>query len=46
MDYDAFFSEKLNALKARGDYRIFAELERRAGHFPSALKHVSGARDD
>jgi 5-aminolevulinate synthase len=46
MDYDAFFSEKLNALKARGDYRIFAELERRAGHFPSALKHVSGSRDD
>ena len=46
MDYDAFFSEKLNALKARGDYRIFAELERRAGHFPLALKHVFGSRDD
>ncbi|WP_421875069.1 5-aminolevulinate synthase [Pacificispira sp.] len=46
MDYDAFFGERLNALKARGDYRIFAELERRAGDFPSALLHEDGAADD
>ncbi|MDW3203952.1 MAG: 5-aminolevulinate synthase [Alphaproteobacteria bacterium] len=46
MDYDAFFGERLNALKARGDYRIFAELERRAGDFPSALLHEGDAADD
>ncbi len=46
MDYDAFFRERLSALKARGDYRVFAELERRAGQFPNAVRHEAGTVDD
>jgi len=36
MDFDALFNEQLDALKAEGNYRIFAEMERRAGAFPKA----------
>lgn len=46
MNYEAFFGERLNALKARGDYRIFAELERKAGNFPTAAMHEGDAVDD
>lgn len=42
MDYDRFFSEHLAALEAEGRYRVFAELERRAGAFPRALRHDGG----
>ena len=43
MDYQAFFQTELTALKDDGRYRIFAELERRAGAFPRARHHVDGA---
>jgi 5-aminolevulinate synthase len=43
MDFDALFTEQLDALKAEGNYRIFAELERRCGQFPKARDH--GAED-
>lgn len=46
MDYNAFFADRLTALRDRGDYRIFAELERKAGDFPTALKHQDGSADD
>ncbi|MBM3600906.1 MAG: 5-aminolevulinate synthase [Alphaproteobacteria bacterium] len=36
MDYERAFSERLNALKSEGNYRIFADLERRRGRFPRA----------
>ena len=36
MDFDALFNDQLDALKAEGNYRIFAEMERRAGAFPKA----------
>jgi len=39
MDYEGFFTEKLDALKAENNYRIFAELERKMGQFPKAAHH-------
>jgi len=43
MDFDALFSEQLDALKQEGNYRKFAELERRCGAFPRARNHGEGA---
>ncbi|MCR9085246.1 MAG: 5-aminolevulinate synthase [Rhodobacteraceae bacterium] len=40
MDYDALFREQLDALKSEGNYRVFAELERRRGQFPKAGNHT------
>jgi 5-aminolevulinate synthase len=42
MDYERFFSERVAGLKSEGRYRIFADLERRAGAFPQATYHGSG----
>ena len=39
MDYESFFSRAINKLKADGAYRIFADLERRAGEYPTADFH-------
>src|SRR5438309_10560235 len=43
MDYEGFFRERLDALRAEGRYRIFADLERRCGRFPRAYDHRIGA---
>ncbi|RIA56729.1 5-aminolevulinate synthase [Dichotomicrobium thermohalophilum] len=39
MDYNGFFRDRLEDLRKEGNYRIFAELERRAGNFPRAKQY-------
>ncbi|UUR07970.1 5-aminolevulinate synthase [Sphingomonas glaciei] len=46
MDYEAFFTEALDELKGEGRYRIFAELERRAGSYPRARRHGVDGPDE
>jgi len=42
MDHDLHFNAALNDLKAGGNYRHFAQLERIAGRFPGAWHHGLG----
>ncbi|TGD42929.1 5-aminolevulinate synthase [Pseudotabrizicola sediminis] len=46
MDFDALFTSHLDILKAEGNYRVFADLERRCGNFPRADNHKDGALRD
>jgi 5-aminolevulinate synthase len=46
MDFESFFSEKLDVLKQEGRYRIFMDLERQAGAFPRATRHINGTKQD
>ena len=39
MNYNQFFKDELNKLKAEGNYRVFADLEKIAGNFPQALNY-------
>ena len=46
MKYETFFSDQIDDLKNEGRYRVFADLERSAGQFPSAVAHTDvGIRD-
>jgi 5-aminolevulinate synthase len=44
MNFDAYFNEKLDGLKKEGRYRVFMDLERHAGQFPHATRHVNGEK--
>ena len=39
MEYEAFFRRQIDRLRADGNYRVFAEIERQAGNFPRAVLH-------
>ncbi len=46
MEYNKFFSDKVEELKIEGRYRVFADLERKSGEFPEALNHQSTGTQD
>ena len=46
MDYERFFSDRLARLRSDGRYRVFADLERHAGDFPTASHHAGGKLED
>jgi 5-aminolevulinate synthase len=46
MNYETYFSERLDELRREGRYRIFADLERRAGRFPRATLNSSRGQKD
>jgi 5-aminolevulinate synthase len=42
MDFDSIFRAQIETLKSEGNYRTFAELERKRGEFPRAANHKDG----
>ena len=45
MDYEARFAAAVAAVRDEGRYRVFCDLERRAGHYPSARHYAADAGD-
>ncbi|PZX12808.1 5-aminolevulinate synthase [Palleronia aestuarii] len=46
MNYDGLFARAIDDLKVEGNYRVFAELERRRGAFPRAKRLVGSKLAD
>jgi 5-aminolevulinate synthase len=46
MDFDQLFQGQIDALKAEGNYRTFADLTRRRGQFPRVTNHANGSQGD
>jgi 5-aminolevulinate synthase len=46
MDFDQLFQGQIDALKAEGNYRTFADLSRRRGQFPRVTNHANGTQGD
>ncbi len=46
MDFENFFKASLDGLKKEGNYRVFADLERKAGQFPRAVRHAGDTVQD
>jgi 5-aminolevulinate synthase len=45
MDFDRFFTEALGALKAEGNYRVYANLQRQRGAQTRAVNHQNEPRE-
>src|ERR1700747_1733861 len=46
MNYDAYFCKRLDELRNEGRYRVFADLERKAGRFPRATLHSARGKKE
>lgn len=46
MNYEAYFGDQLAAVREEGRYRVFTEIERRAGSFPKATRYVDGTTSE
>jgi len=40
MDFEAFFSEQLGGVREEGRYRVFTDIKRHRGSFPSATRFI------
>ena len=45
MNYETFFKAELDSLRDAGNYRVFADIERKRGSFPKATKHGDGPEE-